>query len=137
VRTPGRYRDLTEGDREPQQGEGLTAASRRREDLKAAAPTPEYPAAPVRPAPSPAPRPGGMLDPDRTMRDAEIQALNDMARSGKIDWAEWGRRVRDIYEKPPVAARTDELAEARAVAAEVRAREQVEAAQQRTAQRER
>jgi len=78
-----------------------------------------------------------MLDPDRAMREAEIQALNDMARSGKIDWAEWGRRVRDIHERPSVAPKTDELAEARAAAADARVREQAEAAQQRAAQRER
>jgi len=78
-----------------------------------------------------------MLDPDRATRNVEIQALNDMARTGKIDWAEWGRRVQNIYARPPAAAKADELGEARAAAAEARAREQAEATQQRTAQRER
>ena len=89
----------------------------------------------------PAPRPTGELlgqiDPDRAMRIAQIQALDDMARSGKIAWAEWAHRVRGVYLEPPVAAKTDDLAEARAAAAEARAREQAETARQRTDERER
>jgi hypothetical protein len=91
--------------------------------------------------PFPAPRPVGellgQLDPGRATRVAQIQALDDMARTGKIDWAEWGRRVRDVYRDTPDAAKTDDLAEARAAAAEARAREQAETARQRTDERER
>lgn len=137
MRAPGRYRNLTEGDRETQPGEGPAFALQRREDLKAAIPAVERAAEPVRSAPSPAPRPGGLLDPDRAMRTVEIQALDAMARSGRIDWAEWAHRVRVIYQQPSVTEKTDELGEARAAAAEARARDQVEAVQQRTAQRER
>jgi hypothetical protein len=141
VRGPGRYRTLTEGDRDPLREEGDNQhAQQSREDLKAATPAPERPATPMRP-PMPAPRPVGellgQLDPDRAMRIAQIQALDDMARTGKIDWAEWGRRVRDVYRETPGAAKTDDLVEARAAAEEARAREQTETARQRADERER
>jgi hypothetical protein len=91
--------------------------------------------------PIPAPRPSGellaQLDPDRAMRVAKIQALDDMARSGKIGWAEWAHRVRGVNLEPPAAAKADDLVEARAAAAEARAREQAETARQRTDERER
>ena len=93
-------------------------------------------------APMPAPRPSGellaQLDPDRAMRVAKIRALDDMARSGKIGWAEWAHRVRGVNLEPAVAAaKTDDLVEARAAAAEARAHEQAETARQRTDERER
>lgn len=141
VRGAGRYRTLTESDRDPQRGEGSDQpAQQRREDLKAAAVPPERTATSMRP-PIPAPRPSGellgQLDPDRAMRVAKIQALDDMARTGNIGWAEWAHRVRSIYSEPPVAAKTDDLAEARAAAAEARTREQAETARERTDERER
>jgi hypothetical protein len=81
------------------------------------------------------------LDPDRAMRVAQIQALDDMARSGKIGWAEWAHRVRGVYLEPPEAApeadKVDDLGEARAAAAEARTREQAETARQRSDERER
>jgi hypothetical protein len=71
------------------------------------------------------------LDPDRALRGAQVRALDDMARSGKIDWAEWAQRVREIYRDSP-EFRSDELADALAAAADARARQQPEVARQQT-----
>lgn len=66
------------------------------------------------------------------MREAQVQALNDMVRAGRIGWREWTWRVKDLQE-PPEAAKADELAEARAAAAQARAdRERAEVARQQS-----
>jgi len=54
-----------------------------------------------------------------------------MARTGKIDWAEWAHRVREIYRDSP-DSKSGKLADALAAAADVRFRQQAETAPQRT-----
>lgn len=137
MRGPAWYRPLTEPDRDPSREDHShePEPSRRREDLKTPASEANRPVTPLRP-PAPAPHPVGellrQLDPERAMREAQVQALNDMVRAGRIGWREWTWRVKDLQE-PPEAAKADELAEARAAAAQARAdRERAEVARQQS-----
>lgn len=123
MRGRGRYQNLAETDRPGQGAPGPD--DQRREDLKlveGAAPTLRK-----APTPAPAPRPSGellaYLDPQQAARAAQVEALNDLARTGKIDWLEWRQRVRGLDQEAATTTKQDELAQARAAAAEARLRE--------------
>lgn len=135
----GWYQALADGDRRlcPEE-EG---SRRRREDLR---PSPQgriAPQAASNRSPMPVPTPTGELlrqsDPQRADRTVRIQALDAMARAGQIGWAEWAHRVREAYLQSSATAKADDVAEARAAAADARARAHEDRTQQRTDERER
>jgi hypothetical protein len=114
VQGRARYQQLVEEHREAVAGLDATAAQKLESPARNVSRVP--------PAPAPAPKPTepllGLLDPQRSARTAQIEALNELVREGKIDWAEWQHRVRAM----------ELLAQTRAAAAEARAREAHEAA---------
>jgi hypothetical protein len=135
VQGPRRYQSLAETDRgQDSDHDPEPAANQRRESLKLVEGRARIAGQP----PSPAPKPSGELlaqiDPQRAARGVQIKALNELARSGKIDWAEWQKRVRGS-EPAKTDAADDHLAEARATAEDARRREAAEA--QRTPNQER
>lgn len=135
MRGPSRYQALAQDDRgSVSRQSDPTSSETRREDLKGMESAPTAEASRVS-APAPAPKPRGELlnelDPWQAARANLIEDLNELARTGKIDWAEWGRQVRQLGQEFPGGTRQDELAEARATAARARAHEEAEAARDR------
>jgi hypothetical protein len=120
VRGPGRYKTLEDHHTGVRGDAGDQPEAERREG-------PERPAAVRLRTPAPAPHPTGellaQLDPERAVYAAKVAALNDMARSGRIDWAEWGYRVRmlDLEKSVTASMGENDLEEARSAAADARA----------------
>src|ERR1700733_5134601 len=122
MRTPGRYRTLTEDENDLP-----------REEPEEVRPLRQSTTLPR--APAPAPRPVGdlllQLDPSLATRDSHIAALNELARSGQIEWRVWAARVREIH-AAQAATPANDLAEARSTATEARnSSAQAETEQQR------